>query len=131
MLSVTPVESDSEEDPPASLTLVDSDSEDEEARLLDTALSGMPTVACPRANIHAEYGQELYLIDVSRDEAPSRRKVAAILKHKCKVTSPRFAEWANIIQCNVEEELLCSTEKDETSDYFDDPSQDQSVYSVV
>ena len=95
---------EADEDIPAYLHLSDSDSDDEsiheersasssdedydrevEEPFLETILVEYTKVACPRANIKAEYGQELYLSDISGDEAPSKRKVAAIRKQRSKV----------------------------------------------
>ena len=48
-----------------------------------------------------------------------------VWQSESKAKSPRFAGWAIIIWCKVNEDGLCSTEHDETSDYFDDPSEDK------
>ena len=103
-------------DTPAQLELVDSDSDERsiqgegsasssdddvdreaEEQFLETILAQVARAACPRANITAEYGQELYLSEISGDESPSKRKIAAIRKTRSKMKSPRFAEWAIII----------------------------------
>ena len=90
---------EADEEPPAHLNLIDSDSDDEsihdercasssdddngrevEEQLLSTILAQATKAACPCANIKAEYGQELYLSEISGDESPSKRKVCAIRK---------------------------------------------------
>ena len=90
---------DDDDELPSHITLIDSDSDEsaEEAGpdsssddevdrhkevLLSTILaqSANRGTACPRANIQAEYGQELYLSDISDNESPPERKVLAVRK---------------------------------------------------
>lgn len=135
---------EADEDIPSYLHLSDSDSEDEsiheersasssdeeydrevEEPFLETILAKHAKVACPRANIKAEYGQELYLSDIPGDEAPSKGKVAAIRKQRSKVKPPRFVEWVIIISYDPDEDLVCSTEYDKQSDFHHVPSMDE------
>ena len=136
---------EADDDTPTHLELVDSDSDERtiqgegsasssdddddreaEEQLLDTILAQAARAACPRANIKAEYGQRLYLSEISGDESPSQRKIAAIRKGGSKMKSPRFAEWAIIIIIyNPDEEFVCTTANDKSTDYYDDPSQDK------
>ena len=69
-------------------------------------LAQFSETACPRANIAAEYGQELYLSEIPDEEAPTVRKIAAIRKDRNSRKSPKFAEWAVLIYYNSDEESI-------------------------
>ena len=90
---VTLIDSDSEELADESQPDVSSDDEvdrEKEEMLLSTILSQVVNrgTACPRAIIEAEYGQELYLSDISGDESPPKGKVCAVRKRVSKVNPP-------------------------------------------
>ena len=76
------------------------------------AVHSQPKMLCGRAVIAQEYGQELYLSDLSEDEAPTKHRVAAIRKSKDRVRTLRFAEYGHYIRYDEAEECLLSTEYD-------------------
>ena len=88
----TLVDSDSDSEPiDDSRSDTSSDDEDDrgkEEMRLSTILSQAQGTACPRANIDAEYGQEIYLSEISGDESPSKGKVCAVRKRVSKVKTP-------------------------------------------
>ena len=127
---------DDDEELPSHVTLIDSDSDesadeagsdsssdDEVDRhkevLLSTILAQLAKrgTACPRANIQAEYGQELYLSDLSDNESPPERKVLAIRKRTSKGKTLRFAIWSTIIEYDTTEDSVCDTAKDRAHNF--------------
>ena len=89
------------------------------------AMHSQPKMLCGRAVIAQQYGQELYLSDLSEDEAPTKHRVAAIRKAKDRTRTLRFAEYGHYILYDVTEECLLSTEYDRISDFYDDEKMDK------
>ena len=101
------------------------DATDSDLLLYVEAMHSQPTVLCGRAVIAQEYGQELYLSDLSEDEAPTKHRVAAIRKSKDRVRTLRFAEYGHYIQYDEAEGCVVSTEYDKISDFYDDEKMDK------